>query len=103
MNQQQQVKEVNLHKVITDRDLEGVILSRLGAIDDNSNFNSLNKYANKVQLFKRLQGRFPDIRFLGDVVQELERQGNFAYVSELDAQSQAIIKSSIKPCIVEAE
>lgn len=99
----QQTKEVNLHKVITDRDLEGVILSRLGATDDNSNFNSLNKYANRVRLFRKLQEKHPDISFLGDVASELERQGNFAFVSQLDPQSQAIIKSSVKPCIEEVK
>ena len=99
----QDTKEVNLHKVITDRALEGVILSRLGAMDGNSSFNSLNKYANKVSLFRKLHSKHPDIQFLSDAADELERQGNFAFVSQLDGQSQAVIKSSVRPCIEEAE
>ena len=103
MNDQQLVKNVDLRTIITERDLEGVVLSRLGALDQDSNFNSLNKYAGRVKLFQRLQKKFPDIKFLQEVIDETRRQGNFAFISKLDAQSQAVIKSSIVPVLEEIE
>lgn len=108
MQGRQDKKNVDITEVFTVDSLEGVILQKLGARDAISKENALQANAVTLQKLKDLAarlenkyGRIPWI--LGKAIERIEQYGNFEVISQLDAQSQAIVKTGDKPAYKEVE
>ena len=108
MQGRQDKKIVDITEVFTVDSLGGVILQKLGARDDISKANVLQANAVILQKLKDMADRFQTkyglVPFvLKRAIERLEQYGNYEIVSQLDAQSQAIVKTGDRPPYKEIE
>ena len=105
-------KDINLRQVYTDDDLESVILSRLGGNLPMARDNAMNRFAPLLDTISNIEARLQlhskdgktvSFKCLEHLKARLELQGNHEVISQLDPQSQAIIKTAIKPTIQEVD
>ena len=101
----QDSKTVDIKQVYTATDLDGVLLQQLGAKHEDSKFNALQENAPLVDFLMRLKARMGEREFkcLDMAIERLERLGNYDVISQLDPQSQAIVKTAHRPVVQKVE